>query len=325
MPTAVVTGVAGFIGSHLASRLLAEGVTVRGVDCITDYYDIHQKRANLASLESHADFTMVEADVLDLGHDALVRLLDDASTLYHQAGQPGVRLSWSERFDLYQQRNVSVTQRLLEAARSAPLERFVYASSSSVYGNARRYPTQEDDLPRPHSPYGVTKLAAEHLCGLYGEVFGVPTVSLRYFTVYGPAQRPDMLMYALLEAALDGRPVAVYGDGRQVREFTYVGDVVAANLAAASAEVEPGTVINIAGGSATSVTEVLDLASDLLDAPITIERQPAKPGDVARTGGSIERARALLGWSPVVGLREGLAAQLDWHRARRRERVVAGG
>ncbi len=171
----------------------------------------------------------------------------------------------------------------------------------------------------------MTKLAAEHLCGLYAEVYGVPTVSLRYFTVYGPSQRPDMLMHALLEAALAGRPVAVFGDGRQVREFTYVADVVAANLAAADADVPGGTVVNIAGGSETTVAEVLDLAGELVGTPVAVDHQPAKPGDVARTGGSIERAQALLGWQPVVDLRQGLTAQLEWHRARSRHGVPAGG
>lgn len=310
----LVTGVAGFVGSNLAARLLAQGVSVRGVDAFTSYYDIDQKRANVAPLAQHAAFELVEADLLGIDP---VALLEGVDVVYHQAGQPGVRLSWSDGFRRYDECNVLVTQRLLEAARSTPLERFVFASSSSVYGNAATYPTRETDLPRPHSPYGVTKLAAEHLCGLYGEVFGVPTVSLRYFTVYGPGQRPDMLMHNLIESALDGRPVTVYGDGSHVREFTYVGDVVDANLAAATAEVVPGTVVNVAGGEETTVAGVIELVGELLGAPVAVDQQPPKPGDVLRTGGAIEQARHLLGWAPVVGLREGLAAQIEWHRERR--------
>jgi nucleoside-diphosphate-sugar epimerase len=192
----------------------------------------------------------------------------------------------------------------------------VYASSSSVYGNAARFPTTEDDLPRPHSPYGVTKLAAEHLCGLYAENYGVGTVSLRYFTVYGPRQRPDMGFHRFLDAALSDCALPLYGDGEQVRDFTYVADVVAATIAASTADVAPGSVVNVAGGSAITVNALLELLGDLVGSPLRIEQLPPQPGDVRQTGGSIERAQSMLGWVPRVGLREGLAAELDWMRSR---------
>jgi nucleoside-diphosphate-sugar epimerase len=311
---ALVTGVAGFIGSNLAARLLADGHEIVGVDAYTDTYDPAQKRANVDALRHDPAFTMVEADLVDCDLSAL---LDGIDVVFHQAGQPGVRQSWAEGFGLYDERNIRVSQRLLDAVVHRPVRRFVFASSSSVYGNARTYPTRETDLPRPHSPYGVTKLAAEHLCSLYAEVHGVPTVSLRYFTVYGPAQRPDMLMHRLVEAALGGEPVALYGDGSQVREFTHVTDVVRANLAAAEAATEPGTVVNIAGGSETTVRTVVDLVGALVGAPVDTRMEPSKPGDVIRTAGAIEDAARLLGWRPEVGLDEGLTSQVSWHRTRR--------
>jgi nucleoside-diphosphate-sugar epimerase len=308
----LVTGVAGFIGSNLAAALLDEGHTVVGVDCFTPYYDEAQKRANVVAL-SHAGLEMVEADLLEVD---LKELLAGVEVVFHQAGQPGVRLSWSEGFGVYERQNIAVTQRLLEAAREASLDRFVFASSSSVYGNAPSYPTSEDDLPRPHSPYGVTKLAAEHLCGLYAEVHGLPTVALRYFTVYGPGQRPDMLMHRLFDDALANRPVPIFGAGDQVREFTFVADVVGANRLAAIADVPPGSVVNIAGGAETTVRAVIDLVGELVGQPVAIEHQSAKAGDVRRTGGAIERAHALLGWEPHTDLEAGLTAQLAWHRQR---------
>jgi UDP-glucuronate 4-epimerase len=307
---ALVTGGAGFIGSHLAQALAVGGHTVTVVDCLTDYYDVAQKRANLATLP--ADVARSDAD---LRTAPLEPLLEDVDVVFHLAAQPGVRLSWAEGFAAYDACNISVTQRLLEACRSRPLQRFVYASSSSVYGDAERYPTTEDDLPQPRSPYGVTKLAAEHLCNLYAASWGVPAVSLRYFSVYGPRQRPDMAFHRLCRAVLGGEPFPQYGDGSQVRDFTYVDDVVAANLAAAQADLAPGTVVNVAGGSSTSLAEAVATVEELSGRPVPLDQRGPARGDVARTGGSTERAHRLLGWSPLVDLRVGLARQLDWHRA----------
>jgi UDP-glucuronate 4-epimerase len=311
---ALVTGAAGFIGSHLSERLVAAGHLVTAVDCLTTHYDPAQKRANLAALRRLPGCVIVDAD---LRTGDLAPLLDGVDVVFHQSGQPGVRSSWDSGFPSYVEHNILVTQRLLEAVRDRPIERLVFASSSSVYGNAPIYPTSEADLPRPQSPYGVTKLAAEHLCTLYARTWDVPTVSLRYFTVYGPRQRPDMAIHRLIETALSGEPFPLYGDGHQVREFTFVDDVVEANLLAAAASVPPGSVVNIAGGSATSLMEVVGIVGELTESPVELDRRPAQPGDVERTGGSAERAAQLLGWEPRVPLREGLAAQLAWHRERR--------
>jgi nucleoside-diphosphate-sugar epimerase len=309
---ALVTGVAGFIGSQLAEQLVAGGVVVTGVDAFTPYYERERKTANLRHLLALPSFSLVEADLRTAD---LLPLLDGVDVVFHQAAQPGVRLSWAAGFADYDSHNVLATQRLLEAARAAKVSRFVYASSSSVYGNAPRYPTTEDDLPRPHSPYGVTKLAAEHLCNLYAANWGVPTIALRYFTVYGPRQRPDMAMHRLITAGLRGDAFPLFGDGSAVRDFTFVSDVVAANLAAAAADCAPGTVVNIAGGGSIAMADLLDLAGRLLGQPLRLDRQPGQPGDVARTGGSIERAAALLGWEPRVTIEAGLAAHIAALRA----------
>lgn len=306
---ALVTGCAGFIGSHLTDTLLAEGHRVRGVDAFTHYYDPETKRANLARALTHPRFEMVEAD---LRHESMTDLLDGIDLAFHLAGQPGVRASWGESFATYVEHNVLATQRLLEAVRTHPIDRLVFASSSSVYGNAPQYPTTEDDVPHPHSPYGVTKLAAEHLCGLYAANHGIHTVSLRYFTVYGPRQRPDMAFARFLDAALAGRPIVRYGDGEQTREYTYVSDIVAATVAASSAAVSPGSVLNVGGGSEMTVNAILALMGELLGRDPEVEQRPDRPGDVRRTGGSAARAHTELGWTPEVDLRAGIAAQLEW-------------
>lgn len=311
--TALVTGAAGFIGGHLVERLVASGHVVRAVDCLTPYYDVRQKRETLAVLERLAGCTVHADDLRDADLDAL---LDGVDVVYHQAGQPGVRASW-DAFESYVEHNVLVTRRLLDASSRAGLRCFVYASSSSVYGDRTAYPTTESDLPAPQSPYGVTKLAAEHLCGVYGRNAGVPTVSLRYFTVYGPRQRPDMAMHRLLEAAITGEPFPMFGDGSQVRDFTYVGDVVEANVLAAEASLPPGTVVNVAGGSSVDMRSVVRLVGSIVGRPIALELLPPQPGDVVRTGGAIDRARELLGWAPRVPLEEGLVAQAAWHAGRR--------
>jgi nucleoside-diphosphate-sugar epimerase len=308
---ALVTGAAGFVGSHLVEHLHTAGWDVAGVDCFSDYYDVRQKRSNVAAIQS---VTSEWLDI-DLNFSDLTPLLDDVDVVFHQAGQPGVRSSWAE-FDSYVAQNVMVTHRLLEAARGTSLRRFVYASSSSVYGNALSYPTREDTVPMPQSPYGVTKLAAEHLCGVYARNWDVPTVALRYFTVFGPRQRPDMAMHRLIEAALFGGTFPMYGTGDQIRDFTYVGDVVAANLAAATAEVQPGTVVNIAGGGATTLAQVIEVVERLTGKRVDLDRRPPQAGDVERTGGAVELARDLLGWTPQVPIEEGLERQVRWHLGR---------
>jgi UDP-glucuronate 4-epimerase len=312
----VVTGAAGFIGSHLVERLATDGHLVRAIDCLTPYYDVGRKRANLNVLAELPRCTVSE---VDLRTDDLTRLLVDVDVVFHQAGQPGVRSSW-DTFASYVEHNVLATQRLLEAVRGSEIRRFVFASSSSVYGDALSYPTSEDDLPAPASPYGVTKLAAEHLCGVYATNWNVPAVSLRYFTVFGPRQRPDMAMHRLIESALTGRPFPVYGDGQQVRDFTYISDVVEANVMAGASTVAPGTVLNIAGGAAATLLDVIGIVEGLTARTVPLDHRPVEPGDVRRTGGSIERASRSLGWRPTVSLSEGLARQVAWQSASPRER-----
>lgn len=304
-----MTGAAGFIGSHLAERLAAHDATVLGVDCLTSFYPATVKQRNVAALLGSERFALSPAD---LRSDPLVELMDGVDVVFHQAAQPGVRDSWGSEFDLYTGHNVLATQRVLEAALAAGVSRVVYASSSSVYGNARDFPLTERSLPEPYSPYGVTKLAAEHLCRLYAMNYGLRTVALRYFTVYGPRQRPDMAIQRLIAAAVRGTEFRVFGDGMQQRDFTYVDDVVEANVLAATADVEAGSVINIAGGSTVSLADLILLVGDVVGSPVRTVIDPPSPGDVDRTEGSTERAQRVLGWRPEVGLEDGLRSQLAW-------------
>ncbi|HXM55798.1 MAG TPA: NAD-dependent epimerase/dehydratase family protein [Candidatus Dormibacteraeota bacterium] len=307
----VVTGAAGFVGSHLAERLHAVGATVIAVDSYSDYYDRERKLANLSTLTGAERFELHE---LDLASDDLAPLVAGADVLFHQAGQPGVRSSWGDDFAVYLRANVLATQRLLEAARASPrLRRFVYASSSSVYGDAEELPTTERALPRPVSPYGVTKLAGEHLCGLYGKL-GVPTVSLRYFTVYGPRQRPDMAFSKFINALLAGEEIVVHGDGEQTRDVTYVTDVVNANLAAAdpARALAPGAVYNIGGGTRTSVNHVLRVLERATGRPLRLRYHAQPAGEARDTHADCTSARHDLGFSPGTSLEDGLAAQVRW-------------
>jgi UDP-glucuronate 4-epimerase len=308
----LVTGAAGFIGSQLAEQLAREGHAVRGVDCLTDYYDVGQKRSNLEQVRNAG----VDVSADDLRVCDVDRLLVGVDVVFHLAGQPGVRGSWGERFAEYLSINVLATQRLLEAARRAGLSRFVLASSSSVYGEAPRYPTTEAMLPAPVSPYGVTKLAAEHLAGTYAHNWGIDTVALRYFTVYGPRQRPDMGIHKFLRAVAERAPITVWGTGDQIRDFTYVGDVVAATIAAGTRPVPTGTILNVAGGSSVSVNELIELIEHTTGHSAIVERQAPQPGDVTVTGGSTERARDVLGWEPKTSLATGVAAEWEWLEGR---------
>jgi UDP-glucuronate 4-epimerase len=309
MASAVVTGCAGFIGSHLTEALLEDGHTVLGVDCFNDNYARADKRANLEKATEYDGFRLVAADLNTIDATAV---LEDADVVYHLAGEPGVRASWGPRFDRYTHHNVQATQRLLEAATEYAHLRFVYASSSSIYGDALTLPTHEDETPRPLSPYGVTKLAAEHLCVLYGEEHGVDTVALRYFSVYGPRQRPDMAFRRFCEAIVSSAPLELYGDGRQTRDFTYVADIVAATRAAAETPTPPGRVFNVGGGERTSLNRALEVLAGLAGRPLDVRRGERESGDVRDTGADTERARDELGFSPSTGLEDGLAAELEW-------------
>lgn len=306
----LVTGAAGFIGSHLVEQLLTRGDEVRGVDCLTPGYEPATKLANLAGVRQHPRFDLVTDDLATTPTTPLLRGVD---VVFHLAGQPGVRTSWGTGFADYVTHNVLVTQRVLEAAAATdPAPRVVMASSSSVYGEGHRWPTPEEAPARPVSPYGVTKLAAEHLCRVYADLHRVPTVMLRYFTVYGPRQRPDMALYRMFDALATGRKFPLYGTGEQVRDFTYVDDVVAATLAAGTHPVPHGTVLNVAGGSSRSLADLIALVEEVTGLSVPVHDGGAPPGDVSRTGGCTDRARELLGWAPRVGLREGVRAQAEW-------------
>jgi nucleoside-diphosphate-sugar epimerase len=305
---ALVTGAAGFIGSHLSEALTGAGADVIGVDCFTDYYAREIKESNLAALRRHPRFRFVEAA---LQSAPLGELLDGVTHVFHLAAQAGVRKSWGDDFRVYTSHNIDATQRLLEAARGLPLHRFVYASSSSVYGDIAQMPMREDAYLQPLSPYGVTKLAAEHLCHLYHANYGVPTVSLRFFTVYGPRQRPDMAFHRFIRAAFEGRPVSLYGDGGQTRDFTFVGDIVEANLAAGDRGT-PGAVYNIGGGSRVSMLAVIELIGRLTGRPIRVQREDAQKGDMRDTFADTSRARNDLGFGPRFTLENGLALECAW-------------
>jgi UDP-glucose 4-epimerase len=309
----VVTGAAGFIGSHLCERLLDGGHEVVGIDSFSDYYERAGKEQNLQRAMAHQSFTLHEADLVEAD---LARLLRGATVVFHLAGQPGVRPSWGGHFDRYVHDNIVATQRLLEALRDVALERFVFASSSSVYGDAEMYPTKESALPRPVSPYGMTKLAAEHLTFVYMRNFGLPATVLRYFTVYGPRQRPDMAFHRFMEALVEDQEIEIFGDGEQTREFTYVSDAVDGTVKAASADVV-GQVVNLGGGSRVTVNRVLATLEEISRLRARRLYLPAAPGDPRHTGASINLARERLGWEPRVSIRGGLTRQWTWFQETR--------
>lgn len=297
---AIVTGAAGFIGSHLCTYLLDRGDEVIGIDCLTDHYDPRRKEANLATLTDRDGFTEQR---IDLTNAALSALFRRADVVYHLAGQEGLRGSWGEPFLTYVSRNITATQRVLEAACEAPLWKLVFASSSSVYGAAEVYPTPEHVCPRPTSPHAVTKLAAERLCEVYRTTSDVPTVCLRLFSVYGPRQRPDMAFSRLVDSALRNEPFLLYGDGQQSRDFTYVEDVVKAMRQAA---LSPWTgIANIGGGSPSTMNEVIETLEDIAG-PFDVVHLPAQRGDLRHSAADTTRAREGFGYAPRVSLREGL-------------------
>jgi UDP-glucose 4-epimerase len=308
---ALVTGGAGFIGSHLSERLLADGAEVVAVDCFTDYYARAIKERNLEALRGQPRYRFVEANLNDTD---LPPLLDGITHVFHLAAQAGVRKSWGRDFQTYTTLNIDATQRLLEACVGRPIERVVYASSSSVYGDEVVMPMREDAMVQPVSPYGVTKLAAEHLCHLYCINHGVPTVSLRYFTVYGPRQRPDMGFHRFFSAILADRPLVQFGDGLQTRDFTFVADIVTAT-ATAAVRGAPGRVYNIGGGSRVSLRDVFAMIARVSGRPLRIELQPAQKGDMRDTYAETSRARAELGFEPSVDLETGLRSMFMWMEA----------
>jgi len=303
----VVTGVAGFIGSTLAERLIRDGHHVIGIDAFTDYYPRAIKEANLTTLRTSPRFELVEADLSEVD---LAPFVDGTDAIFHQAAQAGVRASWGASFEVYTRWNILATQRLLEAVKGSQVRRFVYASSSSVYGDTTDLPMRETSRPMPFSPYGVTKLAAEHLVELYRHNFGVSTVSLRYFTVYGPRQRPDMAFHKFMRALIADQPLTVFGEGNQTRDFTFVDDIVEANVLSLADGVEG--VYNIGGGSRVTLKEALETLGRVSGKKLRLDNIEEQAGDVKHTSADTSRAREKLGYAPRVTLEEGLARELAW-------------
>ena len=315
---ALITGCAGFIGSTLTDHLLAQGWEVVGIDSFEDYYARELKQRNLVGARCNPAFSLVEADLVDLassdcaiGATASLRgMVESVDHVYHLAAQPGVRGSWGRDFEKYARNNVLATQMLLECAKDVGIGSFVFASSSSVYGDTTVLPMREDAECRPFSPYGVTKLASEHLVRLYARNFGLPTVSLRFFTVYGPRQRPDMAFNRFMRAVLKGEPIEVFGDGSQTRDFTFISDIVDGIAAAPAASA--GSVLNLGGGCRVSLSGALDVLETVVGRKIHVRRSGTEAGDVADTWAAVEHARDTIGFEPTVDLAVGLAAEYQW-------------
>ncbi|MGM0472450.1 MAG: NAD-dependent epimerase/dehydratase family protein, partial [Bacillota bacterium] len=300
---------AGFIGSNLAEELLTQGEKVIGVDCFTDYYSRELKEKNLESIIDNEQFEFIEADLLELD---LVELLIRVDYIYHQAAQAGVRASWGQTFDIYTNCNIRATQQLLEAAKEVEIEKFVYASSSSVYGDTDQLPMREENRLQPVSPYGVSKLAGENLAYLYWQNFDVPTIVLRYFTVFGERQRPDMAFHIFIKEILTDGQITIFGDGQQSRNFTYVSDVVQANILAAQSDVA-GEIFNVGGaGERVTLNYTIELMEDIIGKKVAKEYQAQAKGDVKHTEADESKVREKLGYSPQVGLKEGLEREVEW-------------
>ena len=305
----LVTGACGFIGTNLCQSLLEDGYFVTGVDAFTENYETRIKRVNSESLKRFKNYKHIEDDLLQID---LAPIVNEVDVIFHLAGQPSVHNSWGDDFQVYSDRNIVLTQRLLRAAYVAKTPRFVNSSSSSIYGRVMSTPTTERDEKRPISPYGVTKYAAENLATLYGSEFGLSTVSLRYFTVFGPRQRPDMAFNKLIKAGLNGESFPLHGDGSQIRDFTFVSDVVQANKLAAFADVSSGSVFNIGGGSPVSMKKAIAMLEEIMKLRIKIELKPLGPGNPMVTTADCSAATSKLGWRPRIGIEEGLRAQVAW-------------
>jgi len=310
MAVSIVTGAAGFIGSHLVEALLRQGDRVIGIDEFNDYYAIELKRQNLSFACQHPHFQLISGDLQTLNWS---EILENVDFIYHQAAQAGVRSSWGQGFHNYTEKNINATQILLEAAKkSKSLKRLVFASTSSVYGNAETLPTQESVCPQPVSPYGITKLAAERLCWLYHQNFQVPVTVLRYFTVYGPRQRPDMAFHKFFKAVLEDDTISIYGDGKQTRDFTFISDAITANLAAAKIPASLGETFNIGGGSRVALLDVLKTMEKITGQTIKRNHLDFGLGDARHTAADASKARSLLGYNPQVSLIDGLAQEWLW-------------
>jgi UDP-glucose 4-epimerase len=306
----LITGAAGFIGSHLAETLLAQGHQVIGIDNFLDYYPRWMKERNLGGVRTKPGFEFIEADLLETDLVGLVKRLEG---VIHLAAQAGVRASWGENFRTYSDNNILATQRLLEACRGEGIKKFIYASSSSLYGDTDDLPMREESILRPVSPYGVSKAAGEYLAYLYYRNFGLPTVSLRFFTVYGPRQRPDMAFHRFFKAGIEGKPLVVWGDGEQSRDFTFIDDIVQGCRRALEAG-KDGSVYNIGGGSRRTLNEILEAMRRITGKLLEVNYQPVQKGDVRHTGASLEKIKKELGYQPQVSMMEGLEREWEWVR-----------
>jgi len=307
----LVTGAAGFIGSSLSEKLIELEHQVVGIDCFTDYYSRELKEKNLENPLKNKNFNFIEGDLLRID---LKKLLKDMDVIFHQAAQAGVRASWGTNFEIYTKNNILATQMLLEAAKEMSLKKFIFASSSSVYGNTKNLPTKEEGLLHPVSPYGVSKLAAENLCMLYYTNYKVPVICLRYFTVYGPRQRPDMAFNKFIKAILKDQEIIVYGDGSQTRDFTYISDAVEANILAMKKNAV-GEIFNIGGGSNIALSEVIKQIEEIIGKKAKIKYEQKQKGDVIHTAADISKAKKHLNFYPKVDLKEGLSKEVEWLRS----------
>ncbi len=303
----LVTGAAGFIGSHLCEKLLEKRYKVLGVDSFTDFYPKIIKKRNIELSLKKSNFEFVETDILNL-----TSIGKDIEYIFHTAAQAGVRTSWGKNFDIYTRNNILATQHLLELCKNhKKLKKFIYSSSSSIYGDAETLPTKEDTVPNPVSPYGVTKLACEHLCQLYNKNFGIPVICLRYFTVFGPRQRPDMAFHRFIKSTMSGKPIIIYGDGEQSRDFTYVSDVVEANILAMENNAKE-IIFNIGGGNYATVNQILEILKGLLGFKFKVRYEEKAKGDVRNTKADITRAKRELGFNPAFDLKYGLKYETEW-------------
>ena len=303
---ALVTGCAGFIGSHLVDKLLEQGHWVIGIDCFTDYYPREMKEANISNALNHKNFEFIEKDILEMEKGKF----PEVGYVFHLAAQAGVRASWDKSFEIYTRDNVQATQKLLEFYKERKINKFVYASSSSVYGDAE-LPMREESLLKPVSPYGVTKLAGENLCYLYWKNYGAPVISLRYFTVYGPRQRPDMAIHKFVKAIFKGDEITVFGDGTQTRDFTFVDDAVKANILASESD-SVGEVFNVGGGSRISVNDLIGMMENIIGRRAKVKYVEKQKGDVRDTLADVNKAEEMLSWNPKININKGLRKYIEW-------------
>lgn len=307
----LVTGAAGFIGSHLCKKLIRNGGHVLAVDGFTDFYPRRMKEKNIQPVVNHPHFHLVSQDLLDLDLNSMLEKID---VVFHMAAQPGVRTSWGSDFSVYTRNNIDATQRLLEAAKTSDIKKFIYASSSSVYGSCPQLPMIETSTLHPFSPYGVTKLAAENLCHLYHKNYGIPCVSLRFFTVYGPGQRPDMAFHKFFKAIAEKREITVFGDGQQTRDFTFIDDIIRANLSSIE-NGRPGETYNLGGGTQKKLADILTVIEEISQTELKIRYVEREKGDVPHTYADIQKAKRDLNYAPRVSLEEGLKLEWEWIKA----------